>query len=59
MSGENRLAKTPADESSVVKLPEEDEILKLTTGVVKSVKELSDKVHKLKPSDYVELVKVR
>jgi hypothetical protein len=40
-------------------LPEEDPILKLTTGVVKTVKELSDKVHKSKPNDYVDLVKVR
>ena len=39
-------------------IPDEDDTLKLTTGVVKSIKELSDKVHKLKPSDYVDLVKV-
>lgn len=41
------------------KLPEGDDILKLTTGVVKTVKELSDRVHKSKPNDYVDLVKVR
>ena len=40
-------------------VPDEDETLKLTMGVVKTVKELSDKVHKSKPADYVELVKVR
>ncbi len=39
-------------------VPDEDEILKLTMGVVKTVKELSDKVHKSKPGDYVDLVKV-
>lgn len=39
-------------------VPDEDDILKMTTGVVKSVKELSDRVHKSKPSDYVDLVKV-
>lgn len=38
--------------------PEEDDILKLTTGVVKTVKELSDRVHKSKPNDYIDLVKV-
>lgn len=37
--------------------PGEDETLKLTMGVVKSVKELSDKVHKSKPNDYVDFVK--
>ena len=40
-------------------VPDEDEILKLTMAVVKTVKELSDKVHKSKPNDYVEFVKVR
>ena len=40
-------------------VPDEDDILKMTMGVVKTVKELSDKVHKSKPNDYVELVKVR
>ena len=40
-------------------MPEDDDILKMTTGVVKSVKELSDRIHKSKPSDYVDLVKVR
>ncbi len=39
-------------------VPEEDDVLKYATGVVKSVKELSDKVHKCKASDYVDLVKV-
>ena len=39
-------------------VPDEDEILKLTMGVVKTVKELSNKVHKSKPGDYVDLVKV-
>lgn len=37
----------------------DDDILALTTGVVKTVKELSDRVHKSKPNDYVDLVKVR
>ena len=40
-------------------LPEDDNVLKQTTGVVKTVKELSDKIHKCKPNDYVDLVKVR
>ena len=52
----------PADEArgqeeDGFKPPEEDDVLKYATGVVKSVKELSDKVHKCKPSDYVDLVK--
>lgn len=40
-------------------MPEEDDVLKQTTGVVKTVKELSDKIHKCKPGDYIDLVKVR
>ena len=44
------------DESFAI--PEEDPILKLTMGVVKTIKDLSDKVHKSKPNDYVDLVKV-
>ena len=47
----------PAEESFVV--TQEDDILKNTTEVVKAIKELSDKVHKSKPNDYIELVKVR
>ena len=38
---------------------DEDDVLKQTTGVVKTVKDLSDKIHKCKPSDYIDLVKVR
>ena len=40
-------------------ISDEDDVLKHVTGVVKSVKELSDRVHKSKPNDYIELVKVR
>ena len=54
------LSQEPHYESEETLFPPsgDDEILKLTMGVVKSVKELSDKVHKSKPNDYIDLVKV-
>lgn len=51
--------RSPSHNEDNFAVPDEDEILKMTMGVVKTVKELSDKVHKSKPNDYVELVKVR
>ena len=61
--GRHSLQAAAADESGLepandsFTLPEEDDVLKYAMGVVKSVKDLSDKIHKCKPNDYVDLVK--
>ena len=56
---EEKVHPGPPQGEETFTVPDEDEILKHTMGVVKTVKELSDRVHKSKPSDYVDLVKVR
>ena len=47
----------PADDSFV--MDPDDAVLKQTTAVVKSVMELSNKVPMSRPSDYIDLVRVR